>query len=143
MTADWQLTNAHGAGDGIRTHDVLLGERYREAVGDNGGFEGEQLQLPGGLSSESVALVHVGGEVVAEAGIDDSIGDMFPKVREDVAVRTLLKHEDLMLMRKTFVWYASYNGSSNDVVRARELVRRMLRKGGSERYAKRQMKNNY
>ena len=136
MTADWQLTNARGAGDGIRTHDVLLGERYREAIGDNGGSEGEQLQLPDGISGESVALVHVGGEVVAEAGIDDSIGDMFPKVREDVAVRTLLKHEDLMLMRKAFVWYASYNGASNDVVRARELVRRMLRKGGSERYGK-------
>ena len=26
MTADWQLTNALGAGDGIGTHDVLLGK---------------------------------------------------------------------------------------------------------------------
>ena len=137
MTADWQLTNARGAGDGIRTHDVLLDERYREAVGDNGGFEAGQLQLPGGLSSESVALVPVGGEVVAEAGIDDSIGDMFPKVREGVAVRTLLECEDLQLIRRIFVWYASYNRSSNDAVRARELMKRMLRKGGSERYAKR------
>jgi hypothetical protein len=137
MTADWQLTNARGAGDGIRTHDVLLGERYREAVGDNGGFEGEQLQLPGGLSSESVALVHVGGEVVAEAGIDDSIGDMFPKVREGIAVRTVLRYEDLLRMRKVFVWYARNNPGDNDVGWARELMKRMLRKGGSEFYSKR------
>lgn len=64
------------------------------------------------------------------------VGDMFPKVREGVAVRTLLKYEDLMLMRKIFVWYASYNRNNNDAVRARELMKRMLRKGGSEFYAK-------
>ena len=81
--------------------------------------------------------------MVAEVGIDDLIGDMFPKVREGVAVRTLLKYEDLQLIRKIFVWYASYNRGSNDGVRARELMKRMLRKGGSEFYAKRQMKNNY
>ena len=122
----------------------LLGERYKEAVGDNGGFEAEQLQLFDGQSGgESVALVPVGGDVEAEAGIDDLIGDMFPKVREGVAVRTLLKYEDLLLMRKIFVWYASYNRSNNDAVRARELMKRMLRKGGSEFYSKRQMKNNY
>ena len=115
----------------------LLGERYREAVGDNGGFEGEQLQLPGGLSSESVALVHVGGEVVAEAGIDDLIGDMFSDVREGVAVRALLKYEDLMLIRRIFAWYTRYNGGGNDAVRARELMKRMLRKGGSKSYSRR------
>ena len=115
----------------------LLGERYKEAVGDNGGFEGEQLQLADGLDGESVALVPVNGAVVDEAGIDDLIGDMFPKVREGVAVRSLLKYEDLELICKIFVWYASYNRSSNDAVRARELMKRMLRKGGSERYAKR------
>jgi hypothetical protein len=35
------------------------------------------------------------------------------------------------------VWYASYNRSSNDAVRGRELMKRMLRKGGSEFYSKR------
>ncbi len=115
----------------------LLGERYKEAVGDNGGFEAEQLQLIDGQGiSESVGLVPVEGEVVAEVGIDDLVADMFPKIREGVAVRTVLKYEDLMLMRKIFLWYASYNRSSNDAVRARELMKRMLRKGGSEFYAK-------
>ena len=94
------------------------------------------MQLPGGLSSESVALVHVGGEVVDEASINDLVGDMFPAIREGVAVRTLLKYEDLRLIRKILVRYASYNRSSNDRVRARELMKRMLRKGGSKFHAR-------
>ena len=61
---------------------------------------------------------------------------MFPKVREGVAVRTVLKHEDLLRMRKIFVWYARNNLGDSDVGWARELMKRMLRKGGSERYAK-------
>ena len=136
MTADWQLTNARGAGDGIRTHDVLLGERHREAISDNGGSEGEQLQLPGGMSGESVALVPVGSEVIDETSIDDLVGDMFPDIREGVAVRTLLRYEDLILIRRILVWYTRYNGGSDDAVRARELMKRMLRKGGSEFYAR-------
>lgn len=42
----------------------------------------------------------VSGEVVPGAGIHDLIGDMFPKVREGVAVRTLLKYEDLLLCER-------------------------------------------
>jgi len=76
-------------------------------------------------------------EVVAGADIDDLVGDMFPKVREGVAVRTVLRYEDLLRMRKVFVWYARNNLGDNDVAWARELMKRMLRKGGSERYAKR------
>jgi hypothetical protein len=94
--------------------------------------------LPEGLSSgESVAVVPVSRKVVAGADIDDLVGDMFPKVREGVAVRNVLKYEDLLRMRKIFVWYASYNRSNNDAVRARELMKRMLRKGRSERYSQR------
>jgi hypothetical protein len=83
-----------------------------------------------------MALVPVSSETVSEAGIDDLVGDMFPKVREGVAVRTLLKYEDLILLRKILVWYASYTQNSNDAVRARELMKRMLRKDGSEFYSK-------
>ena len=70
------------------------------------------------------------------------VGDMFAEVPEGVAVRALLKYEDLVLMRKVFMWYAAYNEdaryglSNNDVVRLRVLMKRMLRKGGSEFYAK-------
>jgi len=81
--------------------------------------------------------VPVSSEIVAGADIDDLVSDMFPKVREGVAVRTVLKYEDLLRMRKVFVWYARNNPSDNDINWARELMKRMLRKGGSERYSKR------
>jgi hypothetical protein len=90
------------------------------------------LQLPDGLSGgESVTVVPASREIVAKADIDDLVGDMFPKIREGVAVRTLLKYEDLMLIRKIFVWYARYNSGDSDVAKAREIMKRMLRKGGS------------
>ena len=114
----------------------LLGVRYAEAHPDR--VEAEQLELTGGQGdSESMALVPVNGEVVAEDSIGDLVGDMFPKIKEGVAVRTVLKHEDLLRMRKVFVWYARNNPGNSDVAWARELLKRMLRKGGSELYAKR------
>jgi len=81
--------------------------------------------------------VPVSREIVAGADIDDLVGDMFPKISEGVAVRTVLKYEDLLRMRKVFVWYARNNPGDNDIAWARELMKRMLRKGGSERYAQR------
>jgi len=91
----------------------------------------------GQSGGESVVVVPVSHEIVAGADIDDLVSDMFPKVREGVAVRTVLRHEDLLRMRKVFVWYARNNPGDNDIAWARELMKRMLRKGGSERYAKR------
>jgi len=114
----------------------LLGEQYKKAGGDDGGIKVEQLQLTEGESiGESVAVVPVSSEIVAEADIDDLVGDMFPKISEGVAVRTVLKYEDLLRMRKVFAWYARYNSGDSDVAWARELMKRMLRKGGSERYS--------
>ena len=116
----------------------LLGEQYKKAGGDNGGIQIEQLQLTEGESiGESVTVVPVSHEIVAGADIDDLVSDMFPKVREGVAVRTVLRYEDLLRMRKVFVWYARNNPGDNDVAWGRELMKRMLRKGGSERYSKR------
>jgi len=82
-------------------------------------------------------VVTVSHEIVAEVDIDNLVGDMFPMIREGVAVRTVLKYEDLLRMRKVFVWYARNNTGNSDVAWARELMKRMLRKGGSERYSKR------
>jgi integrase/recombinase XerD len=122
----------------------LLGEQYKMAGGDDGGIKVEQLQLTEGESiGESVAVVPVSREVLAGADIDDLVGDMFPKISEGVAVRTVLRFEDLLRMRKVFVWYARNNLGDSDVTWARELMKRMLRKGGSERYGKKQVKNNY
>jgi hypothetical protein len=98
--------------------------------------EAERLQLFDGQScGESVAVVPVSSEIVAGADIDDLVGDMFPKVRDGVTVRIVLKYEDLVRMRKFFVWYARNNPGDDDIAWARELMKRMLRKGGSERYA--------
>ena len=116
----------------------LLGERYKKVVGGNGVLEAEQLQLAEGLASgESLALVPVCSEVATKDDIDDLVGDMFPKIGEGVAVRTVLRYADLVRMRKVFVWYARSNPGGSDVDWARELMRRMLRKGGSEFYSKR------
>ena len=79
----------------------------------------------------------VSTEIVAGADIDDLVGDMFPKLSEGVAVRTVLKYEDLLRMRKVFVWYSRNNPGDSDVAWARELMKRMLRKGGSEFYSRR------
>lgn len=35
--------------------------------------------------------------------------DVFPEIPEGIAVRALLKYEDLLLLRKAFVWYARYD----------------------------------
>ena len=76
-------------------------------------------------------------EIVAGADIDDLVKFVFPKVRKGVAVRTVSKYEDLLKMCKVFVWYARNNPGDSDVAWARELMKRMLRKGGSERYRQR------
>jgi len=116
----------------------LLGEQYKMAGGDNGGIKVEQLQLTEGESiGESVAVVPISREVLAGADIDDLVGDMFPKISEGVAVRTVLRYEDLLRMRKVFLWYARNNPGDNEIAWARELMKRMLRKGGSERYSQR------
>ena len=113
----------------------LLGERYKKFVGGDGVIKVEQLQLTEGERiGESVALVAVSSEVVAQDNVSDLVGDMFPKIVEGVAVRTVLKYEDLVRLRKVFMWYARNGPGGSDVAWARELMKRMLRKGGSERY---------
>jgi integrase len=116
----------------------LLGKEYADMHGGDGVIKAEQLQLTEGAGgSETTALVPVNGEVVVEDRVDTLAGDMFPEIAEGITVRSLLKYEDLMLIRKVFIWYASYNHNNNDVARARELLKRMVRKGGSEFYSKR------
>lgn len=107
----------------------LLHERYGETV------EGQSFvhrQLTDGVVGESTALVPVG---LAEVEGVSLVGDLFPEVKEGVAVRSVLRSDDLLLIRKAFVFYAQYNDSS-EVAKARKLMARMLRKGGSERYSK-------
>ena len=56
-------------------------------------------------------------------------GEMFPEIGEGVAIRLLLK-EDLILIRKGFMEMAVRERYGGDVGRARELMKRMLRRAG-------------
>ncbi len=67
-------------------------------------------------------------EVVAGDGVDDLMVEMFPEIGDGVAIRPLLKMEDLMLIRKGFMEMAIRGRYSADVGKARELLKRMLRR---------------
>ena len=67
-------------------------------------------------------------EVVDGDGVDGLLVEMFPKISEGVAVRPLLKTEDLVLIRKGFMEMAVREKYSGDMGRARELMKRMLRR---------------
>jgi integrase/recombinase XerD len=68
----------------------------------------------------------VEGEVVDVE--DDLVVEMFPDVVDGVEVRPLLKTDDLRLIRKGFVEMAMNGRYSGQVGKARELMKRMLRR---------------
>jgi hypothetical protein len=76
-------------------------------------------------------LPMVGSEDEADGDdVDDLLVEMFPEIGEGVTVRPLLKTDDLMLIRKGFIEMAIRGKYSADVGKARELIKRMLRKVG-------------
>lgn len=90
-----------------------------DKVTESGMYEQKQLPMKADLAV---------AEVIEDSGIDEIVGDMFPEIGEDVAVRPLLKTEDLVLIRKGFVELAVKGRYSGDVGKARELMKRMLRR---------------
>lgn len=108
----------------------ILGSRMK--VGESQGF----LELTEGEVIGGMALVPAGERGISEAEDAKLIKGMFPEVKDGVAVRTVIRAEDLRLMREAFVFYAMYHNDGK-VGKASSLMRRMLRKGGSEFYAKR------
>jgi len=70
----------------------------------------------------------VGGESKEVEGVADLIDELFPEVKDGFEVRSIFKAEDLRLLRRIFVGYARYNEHEADVMKSRELMRRMLRK---------------
>lgn len=104
-------------------------------VGHGGGETGvEQLMLTDGSQVDVPAPeVEVEGEIIEGVGkvIDgetDLINDMFPEIPDGVEVRPLLKAEDLRLMRKMFVMCGKLSNGRVEVLKARELMRRILRR---------------
>ena len=69
-------------------------------------------------------------EVVEDDGVDDLIVEMFPDINEGISVRPLLKTSDLQLIRKGFMEMTIGGRYSADVGKARELMKRMMRKAG-------------
>jgi integrase len=134
---DTSMSYIHDAEDAIQQRISplrLLGEQYFGKTGESL-IEAKQLTM--GVSGEvvgagSTALVPV-EQVADDSGLFD---DMFPEIPDGMAVRSVLRSEDLRLIREAFMVYAEVGKSGSGAVRARELLKRMMRKGGSEFYAK-------
>jgi len=91
-----------------------------DRINDSEIFTQKQLPMKG---SED------GGEiVVVDDGVDALLVEMFPEIGEGVVIRPLLKTEDLILIRKSFMEMAGRERYSGDAGRARELLKRMLRR---------------
>jgi integrase len=106
--------------------------RKRVGGGESQGF----LELPSGEVGESVAVVPSAKSVISDADNAELVADMFPEIKGGVAVRVVLRDDDLSLMREAFIFYALYHRDGK-AGKTSALMRRMLRKGGSERYSKR------
>jgi len=107
----------------------ILGSRMKE--GESQGF----LELTEGEVIGSMDIVPAGERGISEAEDAEIISGMFPEVKDGVAVRTVLRDEDLSLIREVFIFYALYHNDGR-VGKASALMRRMLRKGGSDFYSK-------
>jgi integrase len=83
-----------------------------------------QKQLPEGYASGTDL------EIVDGDDVDVLVVEMFPEIGEGVSIRPLLKTADLELIRKGFMEMTIRGRYSADVGRARELMKRMLRKVG-------------
>jgi integrase len=94
-----------------------------DRINDSKLFEQKQLPMKGSEASGDVEVID--GDVV-----DDLMVEMFPEIADGVAVRPLLKKQDLELIRKGFMEMAARERYSGDVGKARELMKRMLRRVG-------------
>ncbi len=92
-----------------------------DEVKESGLYKQKLLPLKGGGDSGDV-------EVVEDDGFNEVVGDMFPEIREGVEVRSRLRTEDLMLIRKGFIEMAVSDRYSRDVAKAKDLMKRMIRK---------------
>jgi len=105
--------------------EILKGISPLKLVGEavlEGGESQQQLLVEKG-SPENSAV-----EVTGDDGSEDIYSDMFPKIKEGIEVRSRLGTEDLMLIRQGFVEMAIAGRYSREVGKARDLMKRMLRK---------------
>jgi len=93
-------------------------------LGENGN-QMKMLADKGSVEGEAVEVAEADGSVDAEAEI---YFEYFPEIKEGVVVRSRLEADDLNLMRQGFLEMAKSGRYSRDVGKARDLMRRMLRK---------------
>lgn len=102
-----------------------------KAYNGNGFIEQEYKQITmgeDGEGEETTAVVTLEGE---ETGRDSFYDDMFPAIPEDVSVRPLLKAEDLMLIRFAFIEMSRIENNHREMLKAREMMKRILRKSNT------------
>ena len=107
----------------------LVGERVFGEGNGRVAFEPKQLTMGSENGDEPVAEV-VEAEYKVDEGEADLIDELFPKIRDGVGVRSIFGTDDLRLLRRVFVGFARCNEHSPDVMRSRELMKRMLRRVG-------------
>ena len=83
----------------------------------------KQKQLPEGM------IINSEEETISDE-VDELIVEMFPDIDEGVSVRPMLKTEDLKLIRKGFMEMTIRGRYSADAGKARELMKRMMRRVG-------------
>lgn len=89
-------------------------------------FEPRQIGMGEG-DGDSTALVLTDEPEIIE-GVPDFSDDMFPQIEEGKESRPLLKTDDLKLMRRIFVEFARRDGNHIDMLKARELMKRIIRR---------------
>ena len=105
----------------------LVGEQVFRDSGFGVAEKTKQLTMGGEVIDVAVSDLDKVEDEVSE-GVLDLLDEQFPEIREGVEVRSLLKTDDLRLMRRAFMGYIRSDMASEDEGRARDLMRRMLRK---------------
>ena len=102
----------------------MVGERV---FGEAGmvGLETKQIPMVAGAGVFGDEMGVVEGEAVDV--VVDMLDEQFAEISDGVAVRPLLKTENLRLMRRLFLVAIRSGGVGSDETEARELMKRMLR----------------
>ncbi len=105
----------------------LVGERVFRDSGFGVAEKTKQLTMGGEVIDVAVSDLEKVEDEIFE-GVLDLLDEQFPEIREGIEVRSLLKTGDLRLIRRAFLGYIRSDMAGEDEGRARDLMRRMLRK---------------
>jgi len=124
---DTSMEYIHDAEDVIKQRISplrLVGEKVLGGAGMVG-LETKQIPMVAGADVFGDEVGVVEGEAVDV--VDDMLDEQFAEISDGVAVRPLLKTEDLRLMRRLFMVAIRSGSVGSDETEARGLMKRMLR----------------